>query len=406
MKRRSEFWSALLGNLFEHYDTALFSCLSPFLAPYFFPHYDPVTALICTYAMIPIGMIVRPIGSIVFGVVGDRVGRKRALFLSLSGMAVVSGGVAFLPTYAQAGFWAPALLGFARCLQNFFAAGEIMGGAIFLLEKAEEKKHDFLSSLYGASTIGGILLASAGIALLGWFGGVEKGWRWLYIFGTVTALFGCLFRARIEDRVTERAKTAWKGVWEHRRALLLIALGAGLGYANYSVALVILNGFVPLISSITKEQMVELNTALLVLDFALLPLFGWIATRVSREKLMRCAAAAALLGGLFLFIPLQGATIGIVIAIRISLVIIGVAFCAPFHAWTQQLVPERDRYLVISLGYACGSQLLGSMTTSLSLWTFQTTGIVSSVGWYWALLGALTLSGLFIANRKQKEVIA
>ena len=84
---RPQLLSACLGNLFEHYDTALFGFLSPFLAPLFFPDQDPVTALILTFAMIPLGMLARPIGSLAFGYIGDVYGRANALFISLIGMS-------------------------------------------------------------------------------------------------------------------------------------------------------------------------------------------------------------------------------------------------------------------------------------------------------------------------------
>src|SRR5262245_113042 len=94
-------WSMLLGNLFEHYDTALFGLLSPFLAPLFFPGQDPLTALILTYCIIPLGMIARPIGSLIFGYIGDTRGRKEALVLSLMGMAIITTIMGFMPTYQQ-----------------------------------------------------------------------------------------------------------------------------------------------------------------------------------------------------------------------------------------------------------------------------------------------------------------
>src|SRR5204862_5975364 len=96
----SRFWSAWLGNFFEHYDTALFGFLSPFLAPLIFPDKEPIVALILTYAIIPLGMLARPIGSLVFGYIGDVYGRKQALFLTLAGMSCVSGCIAFTPTYS------------------------------------------------------------------------------------------------------------------------------------------------------------------------------------------------------------------------------------------------------------------------------------------------------------------
>src|ERR1700688_1495282 len=114
MTSRGQLWNACLGNLFEHYDTALFGFLSPFLAPLIFPKQEAITALILTYAIIPLGMLARPLGSLVFGYIGDMYGRKHALFLTLTGIALVSGGIAFIPTYVQAGMLAPLLFFLGR----------------------------------------------------------------------------------------------------------------------------------------------------------------------------------------------------------------------------------------------------------------------------------------------------
>ncbi len=400
------FWSACLGNLFEHYDAALFGFLSPFLAPLFFPKHDPLTALLLTYAMIPLGMLARPIGSLVFGFIGDKYGRKRALFLTLSGMALVSGCIALCPTYAQIGFLAPVLLCVGRVLQNFLDAGETIGGATFLLEGAEEKKHDLLSSLFDASSIGGILLASFGASLLCYFNAVESSWRLLYVFGCVTALFAFFMRRSTTisnpARPSRTLLQTLELLWEYRSRLLLITIVSGLGYANYVIALVLMNGFVPLISNVTKEEMIALNTYLLVLDFAALPFFGWLASKISREKVMIGSTLAIALGAAPLFLLLEGATFATVVGARICFVLVGAAFFAPFQAWVLQITPPAHRYTLNSFGYALGSQLFGGPTLVLSLWSYKQTGSVASIAWYWIALALASGIGIALAARQKQ----
>jgi MHS family proline/betaine transporter-like MFS transporter len=286
-----------------------------------------------------------------------------------------------------------------RLAQNFLASGEIMGGAILLLEGAHEKKHDVLSSLYGASTIGGILLASLGVSVLCQVASVESGWRVLYVIGGITAFFGCMIRVSQKVIIPHRARPPLveigRTLWAYRRAVSLIAVSAGFSYASYSVALVLINGLVPLVTSITKEHMMQLNSALLILDFAMLPLCGWISSKISREKLMIGASLGVVLSALPLFLMLEQGTWASVVSIRVFFVFLGVAFSAPLHAWAQRLVPEAHRYLVISFGYAIGSQLLGAPTAAISLWLFKETGVITSVAWYWmalALVAAYCIS--------------
>lgn len=312
--------------------------------------------------------------------------------------------ITFIPTFERIGILAPILFCVVRLVQNFLASGEIMGGAILLLEGAEEKRHDVLSSLYGASTIGGILLASVGVSVLCQVTTVELGWRVLYVIGGVKAFFGCMIRVKqkvvIPHRARQPLEEIGKTLWAYRRPASLIAIGAGFSYASYSVALVLINGLVPLVTSSTKEQMMQLNSALLILDFAMLPLCGWISSKISREKLMIGASLAALLSALPLFLMLEQATWASVIGIRIFLVFLGVAFSAPLHAWAQSLIPEAHRYLVISFGYAMGSQLLGAPTAAISLWLFKETGAITSIAWYWMALALVA----FFSIRKNYKV--
>lgn len=406
---RAQLWSACLGNLFEHYDTALFGFLSPFLTPHIFPEKEPITALILIYAMIPLGMLARPLGSLVFGYIGDVYGRKQALFLTLAGMSFVSAGIAFSPTYLQAGVLAPLVFCLGRVLQNFFSSGESMGGAIFLLENSSEKQHDLLSGLYNASTIGGILLASAGVSLLSHYNAIDSGWRGLYLIGCLTTLFGCMIRRRLPSTTfTEDALKSSQTLpnllsifWTHRKPLLLIIISSGFAYANYSIALVLMNGFIPLVTSVTKAHMMSINTALLILDFCALPFFGYLASKISREKMMLSASLCVVLCATPLFMLLEGATILGVIGVRMCFVLFGVAFCAPFHAFAQQLIPPAHRYAVISFGYALGSQAIGGPTAAISLWCFKKTEMISSVSWYWVVL-AITSSIAIAMTLKRK----
>lgn len=401
---RFQLLNACLGNLVEHYAAALFGFLSPFIAPLIFPEEDPMTALILTYAIIPLGMLARPFGSLVFGYIGDVYGRKHALFLTLAGMSLISGCIALSPTYGQAGLLAPLIFCFGRAMQNFLTAGETMGGAIFLLENAPEKHHDLLSSVYNASTMGGHLLASLGVFLIGNYNVVDPGWRVLYLCGCVTAFCGCIIRRSVptikaNNPITPTFASLKCTLWTHRMALIYIIICSGFGFACYSMSLVLVNGLIPLVSTITKSEVMEINTYLLVFDIAALPFFGWVATRVPREQLMLSASLCVALLSIPLFLSLEGASIVGIIAVRIVLVMVGVAFFAPFHAWAGQLVPQEARYTVISLGYALGSQILGSPTAAFALWCFQQTGMISSVAWYWGFLGILSSGIIILASR-------
>jgi MHS family proline/betaine transporter-like MFS transporter len=404
LQTRLRLISVYLGNLFEHYDTALYTFLSPFFATIFFPQKDKLTALILTFAIAPLGMIARPIGSLIFGYIGDVKGRSRALFLSLCGMAIVTASVALLPTGAQAGGLAAMLLLVTRILQNFFAAGENMGGAVAFLESLKsEKEKDIASSIYNTSTVLGLLLASAMVTLLYHFNWVENGWRWLYIGGAITAFIGVLIRyfspitqtqnIVFRDSLKHFAQRL-RSFWKLRYTVLMITVAAGFSYGSYSVAFSLMNGFVPLISDITQSEITKVNTALLLFDIILLPIFGSLASRYNRNRMMSLAALTAVITGAPLFYFLDHCTLLTVILVRMSFVTIGVWFSSTFHSWSQSLLPKEYRYSIISFSYSIGSQLLGGTVATTSLWLYKQTSLVTSASWYWIFLGLVTFAFL------------
>lgn len=375
--------AGVVGNLLEHYDNALFGLLAPFIAPLFFEGKDPVTALILTYGMMPLGFITRPLGSLFFGWMGDRFGRRQALFSSLFGMAVVTMGIGFLPIYKEIGIWSPLLLALSRMLQSFCAAGEATGGAIFVLEHTSTSKRGFISSCYDASSIGGILIASALVTLMSAQGSMDQNWRFLFWAGGITAILGIFLRWMTTDGAEfidapKVQNTSWLyALRRYKLPLLSIILASGFSYTTYSLAFTLMNGYIPLITSLSKTEVMQVNTVLLVVDLCLLPFFGYLANKFGKERVMLTAAFWSVLSAIPLFSLLEHASLGTVIAVRLLIITFGVAFAAPYYAWAMEQVPPRHRYLILSLGGALGSQLIGTPTSAICLWLYK------SLGWSW-----------------------
>ncbi|MBP9840903.1 MAG: MFS transporter [Simkaniaceae bacterium] len=362
--------SAIIGNFLEHYDTALFGFVAPFIAPLFFPESTPLTALILTYGMLPLGIVTRPLGALFFGWIGDKYGRRQALFYSLLGMAMVTMGMGSLPFY-------PLLLALGRMLQSFCAAGESIGGAIFVLENTKATKRDLMSSLYDVSSIGGILTASLLVSTLSRLGSFETSWRILFWCGGLTALLGFFLRLGIKDTpeclITQETPPPFS-LKEKSYLLLPIIFASGFSYVTYSLAFTLMNGYIPLITPFLREEVIEANTGLLVLDLLLLPCFGYLAQRIGKEKVMLFGTVGAVLGAIPLFASLSGASLGTIFLVRLLLIVCGVAFAAPYHSWSLERVPLEYRYRVLSLGSALGSQLIGAPATVICLGLYQLTG--------------------------------
>lgn len=385
MKKKS-FISAFIGNILEHYDTALYALLAPYFAPLFFPTQDPITALIYAYAFVPLGVICRPLGALVFGSIGDRLGRKRALSLSLLGTAFATVLMGGIPVGT---FLSPWLLCMSRLLQGFFSAAEAPGGAIFILEKTSSSHKNLLSGLYDGSTIFGVLLATLFVFALGKFGDLHLLWRIPFFVSAVTALIGLWIR-RIDDGeviTPVPMKTYIKTVWQGRSMLLPFIFCSGFCYATYSFAFPFMSSYFPIASDMSFDHALKLQNLFLLLELILLPLFGFLSSFFKKEKWMGFMALSLAVVTPFLFTT--------PILLQAVIVVFGAAFGAVYYAWAEERSPPAIRYSLVAFGGTLGKQLLGVPSIVIGLWLYQKTGWIWAPGIYLSFLALTAIISLY-----------
>lgn len=191
--------AACFGTFLEWYDFLTFATLAVIFAPLFFPSTDPNTALLASLATFGVGMVVRPIGAALFGSMGDRIGRKPVFMITIALMGIATVSVGFLPTYAQAGIWAPILLVSLRLLQGLSAGGEIGGSAVYLTEHSGNERRGFKTSFLQLMGPLGILFSTLQIALLRNYLTPEEfqAWGWRVPFWVSIVLLMIAFKARM-----------------------------------------------------------------------------------------------------------------------------------------------------------------------------------------------------------------
>ncbi|MBY4273562.1 MFS transporter [Rhodococcus fascians] len=201
--RRRGVIAAAVGTIVEYYDLTVYAYLAVVVSPLFFPGDDPTASLLKSLAVFASAYLMRPIGGIFFGRLGDRHGRKRALLISVLLMGVGSALMAFLPTYESAGVLAPILLVIARLVQGFSAGGELGGALTYVYETVGEKRKGLGASFVALGSNSGFALAAIAVATTSAFTSDAQmtnwGWRIPFLLGVPLVLFCLWTRSRIED---------------------------------------------------------------------------------------------------------------------------------------------------------------------------------------------------------------
>ncbi|MBP6219013.1 MAG: MFS transporter [Oligoflexales bacterium] len=402
--------SSFMGNALDHYDTALYGLLAPIIAPLIFQDTDPVSRLILTYGLMSTAFITRPLGSWLFGKIAYTYDARKIFAFTLLGIAFTTVGMGLLPSHSMVGSLAPILLASLRLLQGFFAAGESTIAPLLVLQHTDPKRFGFSGSVYQSSIVLGILLASALSSVIYSLPDYEHLWRLPFLLGSLTAIVGWFIRFHFctfdKAEIFNKEGTSfsvWSWIKKDKMKFIRIILASSFTYMTYSVPFVFFNVFVPLVSSVSSSEMLAINTGLLALDMVLVPIFGLFADRYKASHVMFTSALllASLLIPFFIYLP-SASLLGVSL-IRISIVILGLIFLAPLQGWFYQQYGGDEKYALIGLGYAIGSELFGRSLPAVCLWIWKSSGWVAAPAIYLSLLSLLTTLVLLPSLRRNEK---
>lgn len=305
-----------IGNLIEWYDFGLYGLLAPILATLFFPGHNRMAQLLGVYGGFAAGFAMRPIGAVVLGSLGDRVGRRFVLVLSVVLMGVSTVVVGLLPAYAVLGVWAPLLLIATRLFQGFSVGGEFVGSVTYLVEAAPWRR-GLTGSLANVGATAGMLLAAAAAALAvgwsgssGWAGSSGSlrpstwAWRVPFLFGGVLAFAGYLLRRHLPEYRPAAASPSGRPPHPMRQAmreaprtlLAAILFTSGYGIVNYLV-MVFLPTYAREFGHIAEAVALRINTAGQMLALFLVSLAGCFSDRFLRRRTLLLLTSVAVATG-------------------------------------------------------------------------------------------------------------
>ncbi|MBI1274420.1 MFS transporter [bacterium] len=385
---RKTLLSGMIGNGLEWYDYALYGQMAVILGRLFFPGEDATLQLMATYGAFAAGFIARPFGGILFGWLGDRYGRRKALTLSILLMAACSGAIGLMPTYAQIGLLAPVLLTLIRIIQGLSLGGEFSGAITYMVEHGPTEKRGLVGSAAMASLVLGFLAGS----LVAWFfielmpteSFESWGWRIPFILGIFIGLAGFYIRHQCDESPVYEQALA-EGLLSERpltevltRHIKPLLQGVGVYFLvtmPFYMGCVYFIGFNKDHLGLDMKQAITINSLCMFSMLLMVPLSGWLSDRFTRRKTLLIPPVLFLL---FSYPLMQWMQQGDVMQVTIAQLI----FCAmvglqlgPVPALLVELFSTRVRCTGMSLAYNIAAASFGGTAPIVSLWLMNHYGI-------------------------------
>lgn len=373
--QRKTLVGAVAGNLVEFLDFALYGLLASVISRIFFPQDAPLTALLSVLLLYASSFLVRPIGGIVLGLAGDRWGRRAVLMITISGMSVVTGLTALLPTYAQAGTTATVLLVICRLIQGFFAGGEYATATDYIVENSDQKRRAFRASFSPIGAYIGTVIAIGLYTLLSSLITAaqmeEWGWRVLFAIGFPLGLVGLLIRRKLDEspefRAVERARVEQRlnpptvsqvirSQWKNILVFMSILMSHTL--PNY----LILGFFATYLTTFVGLAKTDAAMAVLVSQFVLIfstLLHGYLSDVVGRKRWLLLGCVLVIPAMFFAFTYAEHGTLGSAIIAAVVPVMVFPMVTSGMTISLVDMFPAEMRASAGAMAYNTGTALFG-----------------------------------------------
>ncbi len=408
--------AGIIGNVMEWYDFALFGYFAPIIARHFFPSGDVLTSLLQTYGVFAAGFVMRPLGAVLFGYIGDRLGRSKALFLSVIMMGAPTFCLGLLPTYDRIGPWAPALLIVIRLVQGLSVGGEFSSSVTYMVETAPPGRRGLSGSWANFGSLSGTLLGSGTAAAMATLlpTAVLQAWGWRvpFLLGILLAAFALYMRRNLPDTriFTEHARdhlddNPLREVLTRnlKQTVLAVLFASGYGVFFY-IPLVYLPTYANTVSGVDLAEALRINALATALMLPLIPLAGLVSDRwVRRKHLLMAAFAAMALAAWPVFAALASGAAGALLGGQILFAVLIALPVGTAPAMFAEMFPTEDRLTGYSLAFNIGLGLVGGTAPMMATWLIARTGTPLAPGYYLAGLSLLSVAALSLMHDRSRE---
>lgn len=378
--------AAVVGNILEWYDFAVYAFVAAIIAKKFFPAQDDVSALLATFLAYGLGFVARPLGGIVIGRMGDTHGRKFALLVTIFMMAAGTVMIGLLPTYQTIGVIAPLLLVVARLMQGFSAGGEWGGSTAYIVEWAPKGGRGWYGSFQQMSVVAGLLLGSGVAALMNTLitpADMEAwGWRVPFLIGGILGPIGLYMRRTIEEtpkyrEVTGEVPSSTPEEDIDRTSPWILALRA-IGFTIvWTVCFYVLLNYMPTWTQkymkLTPQAALWSNTVGLLVLMIAIPFMGHLSDRLGRKPLLLACCAA------FIIVPYPAlsylasgqADYSVLLMMQVFFALLISMFSGAGPAAIAEIFPTKSRSTWMTSGYAVAVAIFGGFAPFISVWLIE-----------------------------------
>lgn len=416
-QKRKAFIGAIAGHLIEWYDYGVYGFVAVYVGTAFFAASTPAIALLSSFATFALSFFMRPLGGLVFGPLGDRIGRKNTMALVMFLMSGSTFAIGLMPTYASIGIFAPALLILARCLQGLSAGGEIGTVTSYVAEFGGEKRRGLATSLLMTIAVSGLLLGSIvanGLAaILGETAMQDYGWRIPFLIAGPLGLMAAYIRSRLEDSAQFEAisssgfreKSPIRACFAWSRNLLLVAFSIALLASMFYMILTYASTYFVNTLGFSPTTRFWFITVAGLTAACLMPLGGLLSDLYGRRPLLITTSALTIPALWWFFSTAPGATpSSIFLPFMCCAVLFGLYSSMPYAIMTD-LIPTQIRSTGISMAYNIPVAVFGGSAPFIATYLVNLTDDIRSPMYFFIGTAVLSLiSSIIISPRHYQEV--
>lgn len=410
--------AAFVGTTIEWYDFYIYATAAALVfGKIFFPTADPFVSTMASFGTFAVGFLARPIGGVVFGHLGDRIGRKKALMATLVIMGVATVCIGLLPSYSQAGLWAPALLLILRVAQGLAVGGEWGGAVLMAGEHASQKRRTFAASFAQLGSPAGLILSLLAFRLLTNLDEADFlswGWRIPFLVSAVLLLVGYFIRIGVSESpdfakvlarqqtaeipAREVLRTAWKTV-VICMGVCTVAIG-GIYFTNTFML-----SYTTQTMGLSRAMILDCLFVVAIIQFFVQPVAAWFADAIGTAKVLIFAAFCSILAPYPMFMLVtQGTSLSIIAGITIVLVFMAIIYSA-MAGYISSAFQTHVRYSGISLSYQLCGAVAGGLTPLIGTWiSHHYPGQWMPLAVFYSVLSTITLISVVALAVHKKQL--